>query len=206
MSSSADLAAGPSATRKAVRKDAARNREALLTAATDLYAERGVEASLEEIARRAGVGIGTLYRNFPTRDALTEAVYRREVEALSRTAADLLGGAEPVDALAEWMRRFTAYAARKKGMAAALKAALGDGNELFMHSRAVIRQALAGLLEACVAAGQVRPDADVDDLLSALSGICMASDAPDWSARSARLVDLIVDGLRYRAAADVPAG
>ncbi len=199
------MTAPTGATQRAPRKDAARNREALLAAASDVYAERGVDASLEEVARRAGVGVGTLYRNFPSRDALTEAVYRREVEAMTEGAAELLRDADPAEALATWMRRFTAYAARKRGMAMALKAALGSDNELFAASRSRIRAALGTLVEAAVAAGEIRADIDVDDLQSALSGICMATDAPDWAERSGRLVDILVDGLRYGAPAGAAA-
>ncbi len=136
---------------RGVRKDAARNREALLAAASEVYAERGVEASLEEIARRAGVGIGTLYRHFPNRDALNEAVYRREVDSLCDGVDALLAEQAPVEALAQWMRRFAGYVARKRGMAMALKSALGPDNELFSHSHRRITQALSTLVDAAVA-------------------------------------------------------
>jgi AcrR family transcriptional regulator len=193
-------AADAAAPARAPRKDAARNHEALLTAAGEVYAERGVEASLEEIARRAGVGIGTLYRHFPSRDALNEAVYRREVEALCDSAQALSASGEgPVDALREWMRAFARYVARKRGMAMALKSALGPDNELFSYSHQRIRAALGGLLDAAVASGEIRSDVDQEDLMRAMSGICMATDMPGWSERSGRLVDLLVDGLRYGA-------
>jgi len=187
---------------RAPRKDAARNREALLAAAGEVYAERGADdASLDEIARRAGVGIGTLYRHFPSRDALNEAVYRREVESLCDGAEELLGEHQPVEALAAWMRRFAGYVARKRGMAMALKSALGPDNELFSYSHKRIKDALGSLVDAAVAAGQIRSDVDRDDLLRAMSGICMATDSPGWSERSGRLVDLLVDGLRFGAPA-----
>lgn len=186
---------------RAPRKDAARNREALLSAAAEVYAERGVEASLEEIARRAGLGIGTLYRHFPSRDALNEAVYRREVESLCDGAQQLLGEQQPVEALAAWMRRFAGYVARKRGMAMALKSALGPDNELFSYSHRRIRESLDVLVEAAVRAGQIRSDVDPEDLLRAMSGICMAADAPGWAERTSRLVDLLVDGLRFGAPA-----
>jgi AcrR family transcriptional regulator len=186
---------------RAQRKDAARNREALLAAAGEVYAERGVESSLEEIARRAGVGIGTLYRHFPSRDSLNEAVYRREVESLCDNAGELLVSNDPVDALSAWMRRFAGYVARKRGMAMALKSALGPDNELFSYSHKRIKDALGSLVDAAVASGQIRSDVDYDDLLRAMSGICMATDSPAWSERSGRLVDLLVDGLRYGAPA-----
>jgi AcrR family transcriptional regulator len=186
---------------RAPRKDAARNREALLAAAAEVYAERGIEASLEEIARRAGVGIGTLYRHFPNRDALNEAVYRREVDSLCDGADGLLTAAAPVDALAEWMRRFAGYVARKRGMAMALKSALGPDNELFSHSQRRIGAALDTLVKAAVASGEIRSDVDSEDLIRAMSGICMAADTPDRAERTGRLVDLLVDGLRFGAPA-----
>ena len=186
---------------RAPRKDAARNREALLAAAGEVYAERGVEGSMEEIARRAGVGIGTLYRHFPNRDAMNEAVYRREVESLCDGAAELLAEQRAVDALSMWMRRFAGYVARKRGMAMALKSALGADNELFSYSHKRIRDALNLLVDAGVKSGEIRSDVDSEDLLRAMSGICMATDIPGWSERSGRLVDLLVDGLRYGAPA-----
>jgi AcrR family transcriptional regulator len=186
---------------RAPRKDAARNREALLAAAGEVYSERGVEASLEEIARRAGVGIGTLYRHFPNRDALNEAVYRREVESLCDGAEQLLADHEPVDALSAWMRQFAGYVARKRGMAMALKSALGPDNELFSYSHRRIRESLGLLVDAAVKVGQIRSDVDTEDLLRAMSGICMAVDTPGWAERTHRLVDLLVDGLRYGAPA-----
>jgi AcrR family transcriptional regulator len=188
------------------RKDAARNHDALLRAAAEVYSERGVEASLEEIARRAGVGIGTLYRHFPSRDALNEAVYRREVATLCDRAGALLHDNDPVAALAEWMTAFAQYVARKRGMAMALKSALGPDNELFAYSHQRIREALGSLLDAAVATGEIRADVDHEDLLRAMSGICMATDSPGWAERTGRLVGLLIDGLRYGAPSGVPAG
>lgn len=194
----ADEAAAPCA--RAPRKDAARNREALLQAGGELYAERGIDASLEEIAKRAGVGIGTLYRHFPTRDALNEAVYRREVDALCDRADELAAsGKPPVEALADWMRAFARYVARKRGMAMALKSALGPDNELFNHSSKRVRAALGKLLDAAVATGEIRADVEQEDLMRALHGICMTNDSADCAERSARTVGLLVDGLRYGA-------
>src|SRR3954469_16294977 len=166
---------------RAPRKDAQRNRETLLRAASDAYGERGVDASLEDIPRRAGVGIGTLYRHFPTRDALNEAVYRREVEALCDGVEVLTESLPPVEALRAWMGSFAMYVAKKRGMAMALKSALGPNNELFANSHRRITEAIRALVENAVQAGTIRPDADPDDLLRAMSGICMASDQPGWN-------------------------
>jgi AcrR family transcriptional regulator len=192
-------AAEASRPERPLRADAQRNRDALLSAAAGLYAERGVDCSLEEIARRAGVGIGTLYRHFPTRDALIEAVYRREVEIVCDSAAELLA-TEPADAaLSDWMRAFARYVATKKGMAAALKPVLGPDNELFAYSRRRIHEALNSLVTAAAASGAIRADVNSDDLLSGMSGICMATDTPGWADRTERLVQLLIDGLRYGA-------
>jgi AcrR family transcriptional regulator len=185
------------------RKDAARNHDALLSAAGEVYGERGVDASLEEIARRAGVGIGTLYRHFPSRDALNEAVYRREVEALCDGADDLLRDETPIEALAAWMRAFAGYVAKKRGMAMALKSALGPDNELFSYSHQRIRAAIGTLVTRAAETGAIRSDVDAEDLLRAMSGICMAADSPELSERTGRLVDLLLDGLRYGAPAPV---
>jgi AcrR family transcriptional regulator len=182
------------------RKDATRNHEALLAAAAEVYGERGVDASLEEIARRAGVGIGTLYRHFPSRDALNEAVYRREVEALCDQAGELLHDTDPVDALSSWMRAFAHYVARKRGMAMALKAIFGSDSQLFAESQHRIRSAIGMLVTAAVNDGAIRDDVAPDDLMRAVGGICMATDTPDWQDRTSSLVELLMDGMRYGAA------
>jgi AcrR family transcriptional regulator len=184
------------------RADARRNRDLLLVAAAEVYEERGIEAPLEEIARRAGVGIGTLYRHFSTRDAVTEAVYRREVGLLCDGVDDLLAENEPDVALRLWMRRFAAYVAKKKGMAMALKSVLGADSELFKHSHERIRGSIRTLIDAAVDAGTIRDDIEPDDLLRAMGGICMATDTPEWVNRTTRLIDLLVDGLRYGASGE----
>ncbi|MDQ6850999.1 MAG: TetR/AcrR family transcriptional regulator [Actinomycetota bacterium] len=187
---------------RAPRADAARNHETLLAAASEAYGEKGVDASLEDIARRAGVGIGTLYRHFPTRDALNEAVYRREVEALCDGVDRRLEMHEPVDALSSWMREFAVYVAKKRGMAMALKSALGPDSELFTESHRRIQAAITTLVTRAADSGAIRDDVDPGDLLRAMGGICMATDSPGWSERTGRLVDLLIDGLRYGAPGD----
>lgn len=185
---------------KPMRADAVRNRELLVATAAVAFEERGADAPLEDIAKRAGVGIGTLYRHFPTRDVLLEAVYRREVETLCDGVAELRAGSEPVDALAQWMRAFVVYVARKRGMAMALKAALGPENTLFADSHARIRESLGALVGDAVDAGQIRADVDPLDLMRAMSGICMAADPSASSDGTTRIVELLLDGLRYGAA------
>ena len=186
-------------TPKALRADAQRNHDQLLIAAGELFAERGIDVSLEEIARRAEVGIGTLYRHFPTRDALNEAVYRREVETLCDGVDELIATHSADEALASWMAAFVTYVARKRGMAVALKSALGADAELFSSSRRRMVAALDQLLGNAIKAKVIRSDVDSEDLLSAMSGICMTSDNPGWTQRTNRLVELLIDGLRYRA-------
>lgn len=189
----------PSPDGRPLRADARRNHDQLLAAASELYAEQGVEVPLETVAKHAGVGIGTLYRHFPTRDALTEAVYRRGVDTLCDSVDELLATERSDEALRQWMRRFAAYVATKKGMGTALKSVLGADNELFTYSRRRISESLHRLVAAAVESGAVRPDTDPEDLLRGMSGICMAADSAEGEERSVRLIDLLVDGLRYRA-------
>jgi AcrR family transcriptional regulator len=182
---------------RAMRADALRNRDRLLTAAAAAFAEKGAEAPLEDIARSADVGIGTLYRHFPTRDALIAAVYQHEVDVLCDAADELLATRPPDRALAEWMQRFVAHVAMKRGMASALHSMMGTDRTLFEDSRARMRAAAERLLAAGVAAGTIRDDIDAMDLLRAVGGVCMsAGDQADWSQAAQRLVGLLFDGLR----------
>jgi AcrR family transcriptional regulator len=185
----------PGAARKP-RADAQRNREGLLEAAKAAFAEAGPEASLEEIARRADVGIGTLYRHFPTRDAIVEAVYRREVQQLADAAPRLVEALPPAEALRAWMRVFIDYIAAKKVIAPALKSLVGGGSALYADSSARINGAIALLVERARASGDIRPDADSADLLRALIGFAYVNSAPDWEASARRLIDLLIDGLK----------
>lgn len=178
------------------RADAQRNRDSLLEAAKTAFAKTGPEASLDEIARRAGVGIGTLYRHFPTRDAVVEAVYRREVQQLAGAAPRLVETMAPVEALRAWMRLFIDYIAAKKVIAPALKSLVGVGSALYADSSVRINQAMGLLVERARASGDIRPDADSADLLRALIGFAYVNSAPDWEASARRLIDLLIDGLR----------
>lgn len=187
-----------------MRADAQRNRDALLEAASAAFAENGVDTSLEDVAKRAGVGIGTLYRHFPTRDALIEAAYRRGVEQLCDAADELRATHEGDEALELWMQRFVGYVATKRGLAGALKlSGTGDHVELFTYVHERVRTAMAELIDAAVATGRIRPDVDGMDLIRALSGICMVSDQAHEQAR--RLINLLLDGLRFGAPANTPA-
>jgi AcrR family transcriptional regulator len=184
---------------KPLRKDAARNREKVLAAAVGLFAERGTEGSLEEVAKRAGVGIGTLYRHFPTRDALVEAAYRNEVAQL-RAAADLLLAELPPDAALEaWMRRFVDYGTAKRGMRDALQSIAGGGADLFAETRGQVTDAVAVLLRAGAEAGTLRADVEPEDVLRAMGAIWLVAEGDDFAEQAMRILRLVLDGLRYRA-------
>jgi AcrR family transcriptional regulator len=181
------------------RADAVRNRERVLEAAKAVFSAGGPDASLEAVARVAGVGIGTLYRHFPTREALFEAVYRREVQQLADLAAQLKQEAKPIDALRDWMRSNVKFVATKKGMSAALALAAYKNSELFSYSFDRLTQAVGGLLDRAIAAGEIRDDISPEDLLRALVGMCYMHDQPGWQTSVLRLVDVFIDGLRNRA-------
>jgi AcrR family transcriptional regulator len=177
------------------RADAVRNRERVLEAAKAVFSAGGPDASLEAVARRAGVGIGTLYRHFPTREALFEAVYRREVQQLGELAEQLKSEADPVDALRRWLRSNVEFVATKKGMLAALALATHGSSELYAYTFDRLTKAVGALLDRAVAAGEVRADIGPEDLLRALVGMCYMHDQPGWQATVLRLLDVFVDGL-----------
>lgn len=184
---------------KPLRADAQRNRDRLVEVAATAFAEQGVDASLEEIARQAGVGIGTLYRHFPTREHLVEVVYRREVEALCAAADDLASHHSADMALEQWMQRFVDYIATKRGLAASLRILFNTNSAVFSDLSGRVSLALRQLVEAAVAEGSIRGDVDASDVLHALGGIYSAPDTKDWRDRSRRLVKLLMDGLRFGA-------
>ena len=180
------------------RADAVRNRERVLEAAKAVFSAGGPEASLEAVAKRAGVGIGTLYRHFPTREALFEAVYRREVQQLWELAEQLKGEAAPVEALRRWLRSNVEFVATKKGMAAALALAMHGSSELSAYTFDRLTKAVGALLDRAVAAGRIRSDVGPADLLRTLVGMCLLHDQPGWQASVARMLDVLVDGLRVQ--------
>lgn len=173
-----------------------------MEAAKAAFADVGADVSLDEIARRAGVGIGTLYRHFPTRDAIVEAVYRREVEQLAGSATRLLGSLSPGEALHEWMRLFVDYIATKKVMASALSSIVGSTTELHAFSGTQITGAMVLLVDRACAIGDIRPDVDPNDLLRALVGFTYGNTSPGWQASALRLIDVLMDGLRSTRAVD----
>jgi len=181
------------------RADAQRNRERVLAAAKTVFSAGGPDASLEAVAREASVGIGTLYRHFPTREALYEAVYRREVEQLGELAEELKENGAPVEALRQWLRANVEFVATKKGMAAALAlAAGGPPSELTALSYDRLTKAIAILLERAASSGEIRADVSAEDLLRTLVGMCLLHDQPGWQAGVIRMLDVLVDGLRVK--------
>jgi AcrR family transcriptional regulator len=178
------------------RADAVRNRERVLEAAKVVFSQGGAAASLEAVARHAGVGIGTLYRHFPTREALYEAVYRREVEQLVELAKDLDGRMAPVEALRCWLRAGVEFMATKRGMAAALALAAHNSSDLAAYSLERLTAALRDLLHRSMAAGEIRADIDPEDFLRTLVGMCYLQDGPCWQAKVLHLLDVFIDGLR----------
>jgi AcrR family transcriptional regulator len=184
---------------KPLRSDARRNRDKLLAAAVELFAERGTDGSLEEVAKRAGVGIGTLYRHFPTRDALVEAAYRNEVAQLRAAADELLVELPPDAALEAWMRRFVDYGTAKRGMRDALQSIAGGGADLFAETRGQVTDAVAVLLRAGAEAGTLRADVEPEDVLRAMGAIWLVAEGDDFAEQAMRILRLVLDGLRYRA-------
>jgi AcrR family transcriptional regulator len=183
-------------TDRRVRADAQRNIDALLEAAKAVFATSGVDAAVREIAEKAGVGVGTVYRHFPQRSDLIGAVFRREIDACADAAPILAGKHEPFEALAHWMQRYAAFIATKRGLAPALH----SGNPAFEPLRGYfeqrVRPALRMLLKSAAAAGEVRTDVDADDLLGAVASLCMSAHN-DGPGHARRMVALLVDGLRY---------
>jgi AcrR family transcriptional regulator len=186
---------GPGRTGRRPRADAARNRARVLEAAKAVFSSGGPQASLEAVARQAGVGIGTLYRHFPTREVLFEAVYRREVEQLVELAGQLAECPAPVAALRRWLRANVEFVATKKGMAAALALAAHGSTELSAYTAERLTGAVRRLMDRAAAAGELRADIGPEDVLRMLVALCYGSDAAGWQANVLRLLDVFVDGL-----------
>jgi AcrR family transcriptional regulator len=187
---------GSRGTARKPRADAERNRNRLIEVAKAAFRDLGPDVSLDEIARSAGVGIGTLYRHFPTRDAIVEAVYRREVQQIAEAAGRLAATLTPVEALRAWMRLFIDYIATKKIIAPALSSLTGGTSELFASSGTQIKAALSRLVERAVATGEVQTDVDPLDLLYALVGFANVKSGPGWQASARRLIDILIAGLK----------
>jgi AcrR family transcriptional regulator len=178
------------------RADAQRNRERILKVAKLAFTRTGADISLDDLARQAGVGPGTLYRHFPTRDALLEAVYRSEVERLAAAQREFSADMAPVEALRAWMLLFVDYIAAKQLIAPALNTLIGGTSKLFESSGTQITSAIHSLVERAIASGDIRPDLDPLDLLRALVGVSNVSSVPDWPASARRLVQILIAGSR----------
>ncbi len=178
------------------RTDAVRNRERILEVAKDAFAKSGANTSLDDIVRQAGVGAGTLYRHFPTRDALLEAVYRTEVEKLAAAEKKFAAGMTPVEALRAWMLLFVDYIATKQIIVPALNTIVGGPSKVFESTRSQIQGAIESLVNRAKKSGDIRKDLEPFDLLRALIGVSHVASTPDWQQSAKRLVDILITGSR----------
>lgn len=193
-----DDAGEASARGRKPRADAQRNRDLLLEAAKAGFTETGPDVSLDEIARRAGVGIGTLYRHFPTREALVAAVYGREMEQLADAAPQLLETLPAADALHAWLRMSVGLIGTKRVIAAALGPAAGGASDLAASSGARAVEAITLLVEQAAAKGEIRADTDPKDVLRAMTGLASSASEPGWETSALWLTDVLMAGLRAR--------
>jgi AcrR family transcriptional regulator len=178
------------------RADAQRNRERILEVAKEAFTRFGAEASLDDIAKQAGVGAGTLYRHFPTRDALIEAVYRSEVEKLAAAERKFSETMAPMEALRAWMLLFVDHIAAKQIIAPALNSVVGGPTKLYEGSRGLVGGAIDALVKRAIASGDIRGDLDPFDLLRALIGVSHVASGPGWQQSARRLVDILITGSR----------
>jgi|SRR3974390_2486786 len=178
------------------RTDAQRNRQRILQAAKEAFTRSGAHASLDDIAKQAGVGPGTLYRHFPTRDVLIEAVYRAEVEKLAVAAREAGEKLPPVEALRAWMLLFVDHVAAKHIIAPALNSVVGGASRLYESSRDQVSGAIESLVNRAIETGEIRKDLEPFDLLRALIGVSNVATGPDWQESARRLVDILIQGSR----------
>jgi AcrR family transcriptional regulator len=182
--------------RRKPRMDAQRNRERILEVAKQTFSRSGANASLDDIAKQANVGAGTLYRHFPTRDALIEAVYHNEVGKLAAAGRELAAKFPPVEALRAWMFLFIDYIAAKQIIAPALNTLVGGPSKLYEGSRAQVQGAIEALVKRAIESGDIRRDLEPFDLLRALIGVSHVASGPDWRQSARRLVDILIAGSR----------
>ena len=185
-----------STTAQKPRTDALRNRERILEVAKEAFTRQGANASLDEIAKRAGVGAGTLYHHFPTRDVLIEGVYRNEVEKLAAAASHFAEKMSPIEALRAWMLLLVDHIAAKHIIAPALNSVVGGPSRLFEGSRSMIQGAIDELVKRAKKSGDLRRDLDAFDLLRALIGVSHVGSGSDWQQSARRLVDILIAGSR----------
>jgi AcrR family transcriptional regulator len=179
-----------------VRADAQRNRDRILEVAREVFTRSGADASLDEIARQAGVGPGTLYRHFPAREELLKAVYRKELETLATAGKRFADTLSPVEALRAWFLLFVDAVAAKQIIAPALSTLLRDHEKVFEDSYTLVQEALRNLVKRGVKSGDIRKDLDPGDLLRALVGVAHVPSSPDWQPSARRLVDILIAGSR----------
>jgi AcrR family transcriptional regulator len=189
-----------SAAHPAARADAQRNRQRLIEVALAAFSAGSGKVPLEAIAKDAGVGIGTLYRHFPSREALIEAVYRTELARLCDSAGPLLAALPPEDALRTWMDRYADFVTTKRGMAEALRAVIASGAITSSQTRERMSAAIRTMLDAGAEAGTLRGDVRAEDVSASLAGIILAAGAPEQRGQAGRMLDLLMDGLRPRSA------
>jgi len=178
------------------RADAQRNRERILEVAKEAFTHFGADASLDDIAKRAGVGPGTLYRHFPTREELLQAVYRSELEKLAAAEQKFAQAMPPMEALRAWLLLFVEGIATKQLIAPAVNTLVGDPKKVFEASYAQVHEAMRGLVKRAIRSGEIRKDLDPIDLLRALVGVSNVAASPDWQQSARRLVDILLAGSR----------
>jgi AcrR family transcriptional regulator len=178
------------------RADAQRNREHILKIAKEAFAQKGAGLSLDELGKLAGVGAGTLYRHFPTRDALLEAVYRNEVDKLAEAEREFARTMTPVEALRAWMLLFVEYIAAKQIIAPALNTMVGGTSKVFEATGVQVKGAIDALVSRAIQNGDIRPDLEPLDLLRALVGVSNVAFGPEWQQSARRLVDILINGSR----------
>ena len=190
------MAKSSQVTARKPRTDAQRNRERILEMAKEAFTRSGTNTSLDDIAKQAEVGPGTLYRHFPTRGALLEAVYRIEVEKLAAAERKLSEKLPPVEALRAWMLLFVDYIAAKQIIAPALNTLVGGPSKVYEASRSQVQGAINALVQRAIKSGDIRRDLDPFDLLRALIGVSNVASSPDWQQSARRLVDILITGSR----------
>lgn len=189
----------PPKTARKPRADAERNRERILEVAKEVFTRDGAAASLDEIARRSGIGNATLYRHFPTRDDLIEAVYRSEVEKLAAAERRFAATMPPLEALRAWMLLFIDHVAQKKLIIAAMDTVPGGSTRLLEGSRSLIHTAFVAAIQRAIASGDLRSETDPSDIIRALVGVFHTTALPGWEASARRLVDILIAGSRSAA-------
>jgi AcrR family transcriptional regulator len=188
----------PAPAKPKLRADAQRNRERILKVARVAFTQHGAEATLDDIARQTGIGPGTLYRHFPTRDALIEAVYRSEVEKLTTAGQRFADTMPPLEALRAWMFLFIDHVADKRLILPAMDTVAGGSLRLIEGARGLIHGAFLDLVQLAIESGELRPDTEPDDFVRALVGVFHTTAMPGWEPSARRIVDILIAGSRSR--------